>query len=97
MADLEVDLDGLVSFAGTLDRVRGRLDGARAQLRGADDELGDAAVVEGLEHFEAHWRDGRESIATNAETLSTMVTDSVRTYRQVDDDLTAQLQRGTRL
>lgn len=87
MADLRVDLDGLSALAGTLQRIGSRLDSARAELRGAGDDLGDAQVVSALERFESRWREGRRDIADNGEALSTMLTESVRTYRQVDREL----------
>lgn len=91
MPDLSVDLDGLSDFAGRLDRIRESLESAKDSLRGNDDALGDGTVVEALERFEDRWRDGREKIEDNAKTLSTMVTESVATYRQADDDLAASL------
>lgn len=89
MADLVVDLDGMSSLASTLTRIGERLDAARSELRGASDELGDEQVVSALERFEHRWRDGREDIRENGEALATMLTESVRTYRQVDSDLAA--------
>lgn len=92
MPDLSVDLDGLSAFAGRLDRIGRALDGAEQVLRGADDDLGDGRVVEALHRFEDRWRDGRQKVQENAETLSTMVTESVAAYRGVDRDLAGQLQ-----
>jgi hypothetical protein len=89
---IEVDLEGLSGFAGTLDRVRARLDAARHELRSADDVLGDRDVVEGLEHFEDHWRDGREKIGDGAKRLSAMVVSSVELYRELDADGASGLQ-----
>jgi ABC-type transporter Mla subunit MlaD len=89
--DLQVDLDGLTAFAARLDRIRSALESARETLRGYDDALGDPRVVRELERFEDRWRDGREKIEANAETLSTMVTESVRTYREADDELASAL------
>jgi len=89
--DLSVDLDGLSSFASRLDRIRDALDGAEQALRGQDAALGDGTVVDALDRFEDRWRDGREKIVDNAETLATMVTESVATYRQADDDLAGSL------
>lgn len=91
MPDLSVDLDGLSAFAGRLDRIGRALEGAEQVLRGADDDLGDGRVVDALHRFEDRWRDGRQQVQENAETLSTMVTESVATYRRADRDLTSQL------
>jgi hypothetical protein len=94
VADLQVDLDGLAALAGTLGRIGERLEGARSELRGAGPELGDEQVVAALERFEQRWRDGRKDIRENGEALATMLTESVRTYRQVDSDLAAGLSVG---
>ena len=91
MPDLQVDLDGLTDFAARLDRIRSALEAAQDDLRGHDGALGHERVVDGLSRFEDRWRDGRDKIEANAETLSTMVTESVRTYRQTDDDLAGAL------
>lgn len=91
MPDLAVDLDGLAAFAGRLERVARALDGAERELRGADDDLGDGRVVSALHRFEDRWHDGRREVVENAETLSTMVTESVAAYRRVDADLARAL------
>lgn len=91
MPDLQVDLDGLASFARRLDRIRDALGDAETALRGYDDALGDGTVVSALHRFEDRWRDGRERIVDNATTLSTMVTGSVDAYRRADQDLAASL------
>lgn len=95
MADLVVDLDGLERLVGALERIDGQLERARADLRSGVDVLGDDDVVEGLERFEQRWRDGREAIRENGATLRTMVSESVRTYRQTDSDLAAGLTTST--
>jgi hypothetical protein len=91
LPDLEVDLAGLDAFARRLDRICDALQGAENALRGHDDALGDGTVVSALDRFEDRWRDGREKIEENAATLSTMVTESVATYRKADNDLASSL------
>ena len=91
MGDLEVDLSGLTRLASALDRISDGLEAARGELRGFADSLGDEQVVDGVERFEDRWRDGRKDLRENAETLATMLTESVRAYRQVDQDLAAGL------
>lgn len=92
MADLVVDLDGLSALAGALGRIGDRLDGARSELRGAADEMGDEQVSDALERFESRWRDGRKDIAENAEALTAMLTESVATYRRADSELSSAVQ-----
>lgn len=79
--------------AGT--RIVGRLAAARAERRGAVDDLGDADVVDGVERFEERWRDGRKDIKANADTLGQMLLESVRTYREADRELPPGLTVGT--
>lgn len=91
MGDLVVDLGGLARLASALDRIGDRLESARSELSGVSDALGDEQVVDGLERFEERWRDGRQELRENAQTLSTMLQESVRTYTDVDADLAAGL------
>lgn len=91
MGDLVVDLDGLSALDGALRRIEGRLESARTELRTAAPDLGDEQVADALEEFEARWRDGRKDIAQNAEALATMLSESVRTYRQADAELGAAI------
>ena len=82
---ISYDLDGLSSLSRTLSRVADGLAAARSELRGAEDVLGDREVVEGLEHFEEHWRDGREKVVDGARRISDMIASSVRLYRELDE------------
>lgn len=88
MADrLTVDLDGLSQFAARLRRIQERLDEAKQELGEYGAALGDARVSSALDDFEQHWRDGRKKVSDNAEALSTMVGEAVKTYRATDDRL----------
>lgn len=89
---ISYDLDGLSSLSRTLSRVADGLAAARSELRGADDVLGDQEVVEALEHFEEHWRDGREKIVDGARRISDMIGSSVQLYRELDEQGAAQVQ-----
>lgn len=87
---IRYDLDGLSSLSRRLDRVADRLSAARSELRGADDVLGDRDVVQALEEFEEHWRDGREKIVDGARRISGMVGSTVALYRELDEQGAAQ-------
>ncbi len=91
MGDLVVDLDGLSSLASTLRRINAGLERARGELRGHEDALGDEDVAEALDRFEDRWRDGRQEIRENGETLATMLSESVRAYRETDARLGGSL------
>ncbi len=91
MGDLEVDLLGLSRLASALHRIADGLEVARGELRGFADSLGDEQVADGVERFEDRWRDGRKDLQEDAQTLSMMLTESVRAYHQVDQDLAASM------
>jgi ABC-type transporter Mla subunit MlaD len=95
MSDLEVDLDGLVSFASGLDRIRSQLDRTGDFLDAYRDDVGSDKLANRLDHFKDHWDDGREKITSNAESLSSMVHESVDTYRRTDDELSQAIQQST--
>jgi hypothetical protein len=88
---ISYDVDGLMSLSRTLSRVADGLAAARSELRGADDVLGDREVVEGLEHFEEHWRDGREKVVDGARRISDMIGSSVRLYSELDEQGAGQV------
>jgi hypothetical protein len=91
LSDLEVDLDGLAAFAGQLDRIRTNLDDTGDVLDAYHDDIGSERVNGALDHFKDHWHDGRKKITDNAKSLSSMVHQSVDTYRKADDDLSTAI------
>ncbi len=91
---LEVDLDGLEAFAANLESIRARLDATRDFVRGFEDDLGSGKVADAMDHFEGHWSDGRKKIDANAGTLASMASESVKAYRQADDQLRASLEES---
>lgn len=95
MGDLEVDLAGLDALAGVLRRINAGLDRARGDLRGHSSVLGDEDVTDALERFEDRWRDGREEIQENGETLATMLAESALAYRDTDRKLGSSLSVST--
>jgi hypothetical protein len=95
MSDLEVDLDGLSTFASGLDRIKSRLDRTGDFLDAFRDDVGSDKIVGRLEHFKDHWDDGRKKITSNADSLSSMVHESLDTYRQADTQLSQAIQSST--
>jgi hypothetical protein len=95
MSDLIVDLDGLAGFAGGLDRIRASLDGTGETFDAYHDDIGSDTVWDALDDFKDHWHDGRKKITDNAKSLSSMVHESVDTYRKTDDDLSTAIQQST--
>ncbi|MDJ0344517.1 hypothetical protein QMK19_07940 [Streptomyces sp. H10-C2] len=49
-----------------------------------------------MHHFEKRWRDGRGHVENTAGVLSSMVTEAVKAYTKVDEDLAKQLRDGTK-
>ncbi len=92
---LSVDLEGLLDVGARLTRVKDDLDRTSQVLGGQSHVLGDARVSGALEGFEEHWRDGRRKVVANAEALTTMVSEAVRTFRKVDDQLRDSLVAAT--
>jgi hypothetical protein len=95
VSDLVVDLDGLSVFAGELDRIRASLDGTGDTFAAYHDDLGSGTVSGALDDFKDHWDDGRQKITDNAKSLSSMVHESVDTYRKTDTDLSTAIQQST--
>lgn len=95
MADLTVDLDGLTTFASELDRIRGSLDSAGATFGAQHGDLGSDTVSAALDDFSDHWHDGRKKVTDNAKSLSSMVHESVDTYRRTDSDLSTAIQQSS--
>jgi hypothetical protein len=95
MSDLIVDLDGLAAFAGGLDRIRASLDSTGDTFEAYHQDIGSDTVSGALDHFKDHWHDGRQKITDNAKSLSSMVHESVDTYRKTDNDLSTAIQQST--
>jgi hypothetical protein len=95
MSDLEVDLDGLATFAGGLDRIRASLDDTGDTFDAYHDDIGSGTVSGALDDFKDHWHDGRRKITDNAKSLSSMVHESVDTYRKTDNDLSTAIHQSS--
>ena len=50
-----------------------------------------------MHHFEKHWRDGRKHVEHTAASLASMVTEAIKAYTKVDEDLAKQLTAGTHI
>ena len=96
MADrLEVDLGGLEALSGRLDSIRSRLHSTRSSVDAVRGDLGSGDVASALDRFEEHWRDGRERLDTGAATLTAMLRESVRAYRDADGQLGDRIEAAT--
>lgn len=88
MADLSVDVEGLGRMASAMRAVADGLDDTGSVIRGAADAMGSSDVLDALEEFEDHWKDGRGRITDNLDDMEKVLDDSMQAYQQVDQDLT---------
>jgi len=95
MTDLGYDLAALDGFGGQLRRIKQELENSHSVIDSYDGDYGHRTVQDAMHHFEKHWRDGRGHVEHTAETLSTMVTEAIKAYSKVDEDLAKQLRDGS--
>ncbi|MET0930194.1 MAG: type VII secretion target [Aeromicrobium sp.] len=91
MPDLSVDVEGLGRMATAMREVADGLDDTRSVIDGAGDAMGSSDVLDALEDFEDHWKDGRGRITDNLEDMEKVLEDSMQAYQDVDQDLTDSL------
>ncbi|HEY5836885.1 DUF6507 family protein [Streptomyces sp.] len=95
MPDLGYDLLALETFGGQLNTVKQGLEESHSTIDSYDSDYGHASVRDAMHHFEKHWRDGRKHVQNTAESLASMVTEAVKAYTKVDEDLARQITAGT--
>jgi hypothetical protein len=95
MPDLGYDLIALETFSGQLSTVKRGLEESHSTIDSYDSDYGHGTVRDAMHHFEKHWRDGRGHVEHTAESLASMVTEAVKAYRKVDEELARQLTAGT--
>jgi hypothetical protein len=95
MADLVVDVDGLEGLVGTVKRIKDGLDGTSGLVHDTAGAMGSGDVAGALDHFQSHWHDGRKHIDKNADTMISMLSSAVSSYRKTDDTLAADLSSHT--
>lgn len=91
MADLVVDVDGLDVLVGTIKRIQQGLDDTPSVVDDSSGVMGSSDVSGAMDHFQDHWHDGRKHINDNADTMTSMLGDSVQAYRKTDNDLSSSL------
>jgi len=95
MPDLGYDLVALETFSGQLSAVKRGLEESHSAIDAYDSDYGHGGVRDAMHDFEKHWRDGRGHVEHTAESLASMVTEAVKAYTKVDEDLARQLTAGT--
>jgi Excreted virulence factor EspC, type VII ESX diderm len=88
---LQADLAGLSELSKNLGSIATKIDGTQNAFVQASFDLGSVAIEAELENFERTWDVGRKRIHDDIDSLGTMLSDSVKTYAQTDDNLAAAL------
>jgi uncharacterized phage infection (PIP) family protein YhgE len=88
MADrLQADLAGLSELSTNLSSIATKIDGTQNAFIQASFDLGSALIEAELENFERTWDVGRKRIHDDIDSLGTMLSDSVKTYKQTDTQM----------
>lgn len=92
MADrLQADLAGLTELSSNLGAIATKIDGTQNAFVQASFDIGSVLVEAALENFERAWDVGRQRIHDDINSLGTMLSDSVTTYAQADQQMAAAL------
>lgn len=92
MADrLQADLAGLTELSSNLGSIATQIDGTQNAFLAATFDLGSVNIEAALEGFERTWDVGRTRIHDDINALGTMLSDSVKTYQQTDDQIAQAL------
>jgi hypothetical protein len=92
MADrLQADLAGLTELSSNLASIATKIDGTQNAFVQASFDIGSVLIEAELENFERTWDVGRKRIHDDIDSLGTMLSDSVKTYKQTDDHLAEAL------
>jgi hypothetical protein len=88
---LQADLAGLTELSSNLGSIATKIDGTQNAFIQASFDLGSVAIEAELENFERTWDVGRKRIHDDIDALGTMLSDSVQTYQQTDEQIAAAL------
>jgi len=88
---LQADLAGLSELSSNLGAIATKIDGTQNAFISASFDLGSVAIEAELENFERTWDVGRARIHGDIDALGTMLSDSVKTYQQADEQIAAAL------
>jgi predicted nucleotide-binding protein len=88
---LQADLAGLSELSSNLGSIASKIDGTQNAFVQASFDLGSVAIEAELENFERTWDVGRKWIHDDIDSLGTMLSDSVKTYTQTDEQIAAAL------
>jgi len=88
---LQADLAGLSELSKNLGSIAAKIDGTQNAFLAASFDIGSVGIEAELENFERTWDVGRKRIHDDIDALGTMLSDSVTTYEQTDEQIAAAL------
>lgn len=92
MADkLQADLLGLSDLSTNLASIAKKIDDTQNAFIAASFDIGSLNIEGALESFERTWDVGRTRIHDDIDALGTMLSDSVKTYEQTDQQIAQAL------
>ena len=92
MADkLQADLHGLSELSTHLGSIAKKIDDTQNAFIAASFDIGSLAIEGALESFERTWDVGRKRIHDDIDALGSMLSDSVATYEQTDQQIAQAL------
>ncbi|WP_146239728.1 DUF6507 family protein [Curtobacterium sp. MCSS17_011] len=89
---LLVDLMGLGELQNDLTTVHSTLEQAHKRVDASDDEIGSGTVQNALHDFDDRWGDKRDKISESTKALADMLSSSIETYTETDEQLAQALQ-----
>jgi hypothetical protein len=89
VADLEVDLDVLAELSARLSTVRAELDGVHPMLDAGMVASGSGRVAPGIASFGHGWVDGRRTIESEIDALSSAITQVAQGFLAAEEQLAA--------
>jgi uncharacterized phage infection (PIP) family protein YhgE len=84
---LQADLAGLSELSTNLGSIATKIDDTQNAFVQASFDLGSVLIEAELENFERTWDVGRKRIHDDIDSLGTMLSDSVKTYKQADQQI----------
>jgi hypothetical protein len=88
---LQADLAGLSELSTSLGAIATKIDGTQNAFLAATFDIGSVGVEAALGEFERTWDVGRTRIHEDITALGSMLGDSVKTYRQADEQIASAL------
>jgi len=88
---LQADLHGLSELSTQLGSIAKKIDDTQNAFIAASFDIGSLDIEGALESFERTWDVGRKRIHDDIDALGTMLSDSVATYEQTDQQIAQAL------